>query len=93
MSISQGNVVVCPDSSPCAPRIRAARSWASSPAPWPFFGPDSNSPAWRAGLRNSDVIVAVHGEGRQERPRFLVWFRQRYDSGAEVAFTVAGAGG
>jgi serine protease Do len=56
----------------------------------PFFGARATEwPAYRAGLRESDVITAVGGESPDLAQReFMTWFRLRYEPGDEIALTV-----
>jgi hypothetical protein len=97
MSVSQGNVGAGPGFFPLA--VRAPRRAELGLAPGtlavePFFGPDPTSPAWQAGLRGSDVIVAVDGASPDKAGRaFLVWFRQQHEPGDEATFTVVAADG
>lgn len=88
MSISQGNIGANPGFFP----LKASRRKAvdGGMAISPFFGKDSaKSPAFRAGLRPSHVILAVNGESPNLDGRpFLVWFRLTMPRGEEVALTV-----
>jgi hypothetical protein len=56
----------------------------------PFFGARPTEwPAYNAGLRESDVIVAVGGESPDLAQReFMTWFRLRYEPGDEIVLTV-----
>lgn len=91
-SVSQGNIGAHPgfawaNAAPAA--VRAGRGIPDgSMAIRPWFGPDREWPAWRAGLRGSDVIVAIDGESPDVLGReFMTWFRLRYDPGDTVVFT------
>ena len=55
----------------------------------PFMGSDTNSPAYKAGLRGSHVITAVNGESPNliARP-FLAWFVHKFDPGDDVRLSV-----
>jgi serine protease Do len=56
----------------------------------PFFGKDAEPwPAYRAGLRGEDVIVAVGGKSPDLAQRdFMVWFRLHHEPGDAVVLTV-----
>ena len=59
----------------------------------PYFPSDQKfrdaSPAWQAGLRGSDLIIAVNGKSPNlvGRP-WIQWFRMNNDPGNEVTLTV-----
>jgi serine protease Do len=97
MSTSQGNVGAYPSFFPInsSAQERKQRGIAEgSMAVKPFFGPKPKGPAHEAGLRGSDLIVAVGAESPNLTGRaFLVWFRKRYDPGDAVTFTVVGENG
>ncbi len=61
----------------------------------PYFGP--NKDAWvarKAGLIESDVILAVNGQSPNLSGRaFLVWFRGMFEPGDDVVLTVRSAKG
>ena len=61
----------------------------------PWFGPGAASgPAQEAGLRASDVVVAVDGESPDLAGRpLLAWWKRRYDAGDEIVLTVLGPNG
>lgn len=63
---------------------------AGSMAVKPYFGARPDEwPAYRAGLRESDLITAVGGESPDLAQReFMTWFRLRYEPGDEVVLTV-----
>jgi len=61
-------------------------------APW--FGRKGGGPAFEAGLREGDVVVAVGGESPDLVGRdFMTWFRLRFDPGDEVVLTARDARG
>jgi len=88
MSVSQGNVGAYPGFWPL-PGPRAGKGTLSIKV---WYGPDPDvpdRPAYAAGLRQGDEIVAVGGEQPDLVGRaFLVWFRLRHDPGDEVVFEV-----
>jgi hypothetical protein len=60
----------------------------------PWFGRKGGGRAWDAGLRASDVIVAVGGKSPDVIGRdFMAWFRMRYDPGDQVVLTARDARG
>jgi hypothetical protein len=95
MSVSQGNVGAGPDFFPLAFNAakRKARGVAEGTmAVEPYLWPQSS--ALRAGMRGSDCVTAVDGRTPDVAGRaFLVWFRQHYEPGDEVTFTVKDAAG
>lgn len=55
----------------------------------PYMGSDTNSPAYRAGLRGGHVITAVNGESPNLIAReFLAWFTHKFDPGDQVKLSV-----
>lgn len=98
MSISQGNFGAEPGfawPNACKPEQRrklAIPAGAMAIAPW--FGDRDDWPAQRAGLKPSDVIVAVGGQSPDVAQReFLTWFRMRYEPGDDVVLTARDARG
>lgn len=93
MSVSQGNVGARPGFWPgdAGESVRARLGIASrAMAVRPWFGRAPSGPAWEAGLRPSDVVLAVGGQSPPLSGRvFLVWFRRRYDPGDAVELEVA----
>ena len=55
----------------------------------PYMGSETNSPAYKAGLRGDYVITAVNGESPNliARP-FLAWFVHKFDFGDRVKLSV-----
>lgn len=55
----------------------------------PFIGSNTNSHAYKAGLRGGHVITAVNGESPNliARP-FLAWFSHKFDPGDQVKLSV-----
>jgi len=56
----------------------------------PYMGSDTNSPAYKAGLRGGGhVIIAVNGESPNLIAReFLAWFTHKFDPGDYVKLSV-----
>ena len=55
----------------------------------PFMGGNTKSHAYRAGLRESDIITAVNGESPNLIARaFLSWFVHKFDPGDQVRLSV-----
>lgn len=93
-SVSQGNVGAHPGFAWAHPAPPADRRRAGIPpgvlAARPWFGkhPD-RSPAWNAGLRPSDLIVAIDGQSPDVTGReFMAWFRLHHDPGDTVTLTL-----
>lgn len=93
-SIADGNIGAVPGFSwplEIKPAERAKRGLAAGKmAVKPWFGQNSEGlPAYVAGLRADDVIVAVGGESPDLAQReFMTWFRLKYEPGDEVVLTV-----
>ncbi len=92
MSVSQGNAGADPGFWPLpaqgGDRKRLAVA-AGTMLIRPWFGPRTDDPCYRAGLRPDHAIVAVDGESPDLVGRaFLVWFRLRKDPGDEVELSV-----
>ena len=91
-SVSQGNIGAHPGfawahGAPDAVRRKLGVP-AGSMAIAPWFGREGGGRAWEAGLRASDVVVAVDGESPDVVGReFMAWFRLRHDPGDEVVLT------
>jgi len=98
-SIADGNIGAVPGFSwplDVKPAERAKRGLpAGRMAVKPWFGQDSEHlPAYVAGLRAEDVIVAVGGQSPDLAQReFMTWFRLRYEPGDEVVISVRDARG
>lgn len=92
MSVSQGNIGASPGFFPIDVSADERRRLGIAPdamATRPFFGPNPTGPAAAAGVRGTDVIVAVDGESPDRSGRaFLVWFRLHHDPGDLVTLTV-----
>lgn len=92
MSISQGHIGASPGFFPLA--INAAERQKlgipnDSMAIEPFMGTNTSSAAYKAGIRPKHVVTAVNGHKPNLAGRaFLVWFRQQFDEGDQVAITV-----
>ena len=88
MSVSQGNAGADPGFFPLVGK--GVEMPDGGVAVEPYFGRGAaTSPAHHAGLRQQHVIVAVDGQAPPSAGRgFLVWFRQRYEFGDEVVYTV-----
>jgi len=97
MSVSQGNIGAGPGFFPLGAHPARREALGLGPgtlAVSPFFGPRPAGPAWDAGLRPDDVIVAVDGAVREATGRaFLVWFRLHHEPGGSAVFTAIGANG
>jgi hypothetical protein len=93
-SIADGNIGAVPGFAwPMAAKPELRRKLAipaGKMAVTPWFGKEPKTwPAWSAGLRDDDVIVAVGGESPDLAVRdFMAWFRLRYDPGDEVVLRV-----
>jgi len=91
-SIAGGNFGAGPSFWPLAasPAERQARGVAAdSMAVKPFLGRNPSGPAYEAGVRADDLIVAVDGERPDKNGRgWLVWFRTRYQPGDMVTLQV-----
>ena len=60
----------------------------------PYMGSDTNSHAYKAGLRGCQVITAVNGESPNLVAReFLAWFMHKFDPGDQVRLSVLDANG
>jgi C-terminal processing protease CtpA/Prc len=60
----------------------------------PYWGPKPDSPAYKAGLRPSDVVTAIDNESPNVSGRaLLVWFLMRHEPGETVLLTVRDAKG
>lgn len=60
----------------------------------PYMGSNTNSHAYKAGLRGGHVITAVNGESPNLVAReFLAWFTRRFDPGDQVKLSVLDASG
>jgi serine protease Do len=60
----------------------------------PYMGSNTNSHAYKAGLRGGHVITAVNGESPNLVARqFLAWFTQKFDPGDQVRLSVLDANG
>ncbi len=88
MSISQGNIGVSPGFFPLPARGRRAPR-GLEPGRLAIEPYHPRGPAAEAGLRGSDVVIAVNGESPDLTGRaFLVWFRRRFDVGDTIRLTV-----
>ena len=55
----------------------------------PYMGSNTNSHAYKAGLRGGHVITAVNGESPNLVARaFLSWFTHKFDPGDHVKLSV-----
>jgi hypothetical protein len=92
MSTSQGNVGAYPHFFPINSSAKERKERGipeGTMAAKPFFGPNTDSAAYKAGMRPNQLIVAVGDESPDLTGRaLLVWFRKRYDPGDTVTFTV-----
>lgn len=92
MSVSQGIVGGDPGFFPLAlnKERRAKFNLAEDKmAVEPFMSPNPKSPAYEAGVRQNQAVIAVNGENPNLGGRaFLVWFIQRFDPGDRVKLTV-----
>lgn len=72
------------------PNDRQARGLAAGGmAVRPFFGRNPTGPAYEAGIRPEDVIVAVGGQSPDKNGRgWLIWFKLQYRVGDQVTMTV-----
>jgi hypothetical protein len=60
----------------------------------PYMGSNTNSHAYKAGLRGGQVITAVNGESPNLVARaFLAWFTQKFDPGDQVKLSVLDSSG
>ena len=92
MSVSQGNVGGEPGFFPLpfnADKRRQRDIPQGTMAVEPYMGSNTTSPAYAAGVRGNDAVVAVGGENADVAGRgFLVWFKMRYEPGDEVTLTL-----
>ena len=91
MSVSQGNVGAYPGFFPLSAKDKRKQRGIPDGrmAVEPYFGPNTTSPAYVAGVRGNDVVTAVGGENPDLVGRaFLVWFNMRYEKGDEVTLTL-----
>lgn len=93
ISLAQGNIGAGPGFFPLGNVTELRRRELGIPpdrmAVAPYWGGNANAVCYLAGMRETDVIVAVDGQNPNLSGRaFLIWFRQRYEPGARVTFTV-----
>jgi hypothetical protein len=92
MSVSQGNVGAYPGFFPLAfnaSKRQQRNIPAGTMAVEPYMGPNTDSPAYKAGVRGSDAVIAVGDERPDVAGRgFLVWFKMRYELGDDVTLTL-----
>jgi hypothetical protein len=92
MSVSQGNVGGEPGFFPLpfnADKRRRRNIAPGTMAVEPYMGSDQTGPAYAAGVRGSDAVVAVGDDNPDVAGRgFLVWLRMHYDPGDEVTLTL-----
>ncbi len=94
ISISQGNIGAHPGFAWAHGASDAERRRSNVPrgtmAIKPWFGRKADKgPAWSAGLRGDDLIVAVGGKSPDLVAReFMTWFRLHHDPGDEVVLTL-----
>lgn len=92
MSVSQGNAGADPGFWPLPAKGDDRKRLAVADAAMlirPWFGPRTDDPVYRAGLRQDHAIVAVDGESPNLVGRaFLVWFRLRKEPGDDVELSV-----
>ena len=91
-SISQGNIGAHPGfawgnaASPADRRSLGIPENTMALRPW--FGRKGGGPAWEAGLRGADIVIAVDGESPDVVGRdFMAWFRMRHEPGDRVTLT------
>lgn len=93
-SIADGNIGALPGFAwPMAAKPEVRRKLAipaGKMAVTPWFGKEPKDwPAWKAGLREDDVIVAVGGESPDLAVRdFMAWFRLRFEPGDAIVLRV-----
>ena len=96
MSVSQGNVGAYPGFFPLSAKDKRKQRGIpdGTMAVEPYFGPNTTSAAYVAGVRGDDVVTAVGGESPDIVGRgFLVWFKMRYEKGDEVKLTLKNSQG
>lgn len=93
MSVSQGNIGASPGFFPLrAERRRKQRGVEAGRLAIEPYSP--HGPAKEAGLRGSDLVIAVNGKSPDLYGRaFLVWFRQELDAGDTIRLTVVDPNG